>query len=411
MSCDAPRGAAWTRHRIEVIGAFVLGIILALAYVYPASSRPAGFCIRKPNHPQCPAPTVQVTPRVTLTPTAPPTTAPTVTPTPTAPPTPAPTVPGPQRPFPAPVTTATYTVPASIDATGATDVHVSLNAWIEGVPDGSVIVFPDGIFRLSQGVMLGSRQNLVFRLGNAEFRLTGAGSSHFSSAFIPGYRRNVGWTGGAAHLTFEGGIVRGNDTCPGCPQPLRGENQQAVRCNGSRYIEVTGMTVIAVSGDGAFFDNCDDVWVHHNEIVTAGRNGLTVIKGQRVLGEDNLYGDVGYAVFDLEPNVSSEASADITWRRNTVTGPWQSGIGLVSVDGAGTGASIARVTIADITSSVAPQVYIDNKAATTRMRDVTVINVRGPAGGTIRIIDVDGVLVYGNSAPLTLTGCTNVRSQ
>jgi hypothetical protein len=400
-----------TRHRIEVIGAFVLGIILALAYVYPASSRPADFCIRKPNHPQCPAPTVQVTPRVTLTP---PTAAPTPTPTtaPTAPPTPTPTAPGPQRPFPAPVTTATYTVPASIDATGATDVHVPLNAWIEGVPDGSVIVFPDGIYRLSQGVMLGSRQNLVFRLGNAEFRLTGAGSSHFSSAFIPGYRRNVGWTGGAAHLTFEGGIVRGNDTCPGCPQPLRGENQQAVRCNGSRYIEVTGMEVRAVSGDGAFFDNCDDVWVHHNEVVTAGRNGLTVIKGQRVLGEDNLYGDVGYAVFDLEPNVSSEASADITWRRNTVTGPWQSGIGLVSVDGAGTGASIARVTIADITSSVAPQVYMrHNGPESIRLRDITVTGVRGPAGGVIDLRYIDGLTVHSNSVAATLTGCTNVRTQ
>jgi hypothetical protein len=400
-----------TRHRIEVIGAFVLGIILALAYVYPASSRPADFCIRKPNHPQCPAPTVQVTPRVTLTP---PTAAPTPTPTtaPTAPPTPTPTAPGPQRPFPAPVTTATYTVPASIDATGATDVHVPLNAWIEGVPDGSVIVFPDGIYRLSQGIMLGSRQDLVFRLGNAEFRLTGAGSSHFSSAFIPGYRRNVGWTGGAAHITFEGGIVRGNDTCPGCPQPLRGENQQAVRCNGSRYIEVTGMTVIAVSGDGAFFDNCDDVWVHHNEIVTAGRNGLTVIKGQRVLGEDNLYGDVGYAVFDLEPNVSSEASADITWRRNTVTGPWQNGIGLVSVDGAGTGASIARVTIADITSSVAPQVYMrHNGPESIRLRDITVTGVRGPAGGVIDLRYIDGLTVHSNSVAATLTGCTNVRTQ
>jgi hypothetical protein len=134
------------------------------------------------------------TPRITAAPTAPPTTAPTPTLTPTAPPTPQPTAPPSQRPFAAPVTNRTVTVPASIDATGATDVFTPLNAWIEGVPDGSVIVFPDGIFRLSQGVMLGSRQNLVFRLGNAEFRLTGAGSSHFSSAFIPGYRRNVGWT-------------------------------------------------------------------------------------------------------------------------------------------------------------------------------------------------------------------------
>lgn len=382
-----------------------LALLVSLAIVSPVAGGMGNCGVRG----KCPAPSPAPTAWPTIAPTPAPT--PAVTPTATPAPTVTPTPPTSNRPFPAPVTTGTYTVPTSIDRTGATDVFAALNNWIATVPNGSVIAFPSGgIYRLSQGLMLGNRQHTVFELGTSEFRLVGVGSSHFSSAFIPGYSYQTRtWTGGASHLTFRGGIVRGNDTCPGCPQPLRGENQQAVRCNGSSFIEVTGMAVHAVSGDGAFFDNCNDVWVHHNHVYTAGRNGLTVIKGQRVLGEDNIYDDMGYAVFDLEPNVTNEPSADITWRRNTVTGPWQNGIGLVSVDGAGTGADIRRVTIADITTTgMAPQVYVDNKAATTRMHDITVVNVRGPAGGVIRLVGIDGLTVYGNSVAPTIIDCTGV---
>lgn len=348
------------------------------------------------------------TPRVTASPMTTPMTTPQMTfiatPAPTTAPTVAPTA-SPSRPFPPPTTTRTVTAP---NPTGGDD-FASLNAFIEGVPDGSVIVFPDGVYRLSQGVMLGSRQNLVLQLGNAEFRLTGSGSSHFSSAFIPGYRRNVGWTGGAAHISFIGGVVVGNDTCPGCPQPLRGENQQAVRCNGSRFIEVTGMEVRAVSGDGAFFDNCDDVWVHHNEIVTAGRNGWTLIKGYRHLVEDNVYRDCGYAVFDIEPNFQNEPSGDVLIRRNTAGGgagtPWQNGIGLLSVDGGARQALIERVTFDDNTSTIPLQVYVgENRNVYTgkTMRDITVTDNTGPTGGVVRIAHVTGYTVSGNSAPTVI---------
>jgi hypothetical protein len=294
-------------------------------------------------------------------------------------------------------------------------VFVALNSWIEGVPNGSIISCPaGGIYQLSQGVMLGNRQHLDFRLGTCEFRLTGVGSQHTSSAFIPGYRRNFGFVGGASNLRFEGGVVRGNDTCPGCPQPLRGENQQAVRCNGSNFIEVTGMQVHAVSGDHTFWDNCNDIWVHHNHVFTAGRNGLTVIKGQRVLGEDNAFDDVGYATFDLEPNTQFESSADITFRRNTGA-DWQNGIGFVSVDGAGMGADIRRLRIEGntATGTRALQIYVDNKDGVNgnplgRMTDVRVIDNHGPAGGVLRFQNIDGLVVQRNDGSVSITDCTGV---
>lgn len=59
-----------TRHRVEVIGAFLCGIILALAFVRPVSSRPADFCERKPDHPRCPTTTLGPTPVVTVSATS-----------------------------------------------------------------------------------------------------------------------------------------------------------------------------------------------------------------------------------------------------------------------------------------------------------------------------------------------------
>ena len=245
---------------------------------------------------------------------------------------------GPGASVRAPVTRTVSAPPSS----GGDDFAL-LNNFLATVPDGSVIQFPNSVYRLSQGVMLGNRNNLVFKLGTAEFRLTGDGSSHLSSAFIPGFSYQSRWfTSGGWHLAFEGGKVVGNDSCPGCPQPLRGENQQAVRANNATFVEISGMTVDKVSGDGAFFDGGWDIWVHDTHVINAGRNGFTLIKGQRVLVERNTYDRVGYCTLDLEPTYASEASSDMTFRDNTA-GSWS--LDWVSVDGGARGADIRRVTV------------------------------------------------------------------
>ena len=269
-----------------------------------------------------------------------------------------------------------------------------------------------GTFKLSQGIKLGNRSNLILRGNGSTLRLTGSGGDHQSSAFVIGWSYRLGyWTGGSSHITVRDFTVVGNDGTPGTFGG--GENQQAVRCNGSNYIEITDMTVRAVYGDGAFLDNCNDVWVHANHIVTAGRNGLTVIKGQRVLGENNAYDKVGYATFDLEPNHASESSADITFRDNTA-GTWQSGIGFVSVDGAGRGADIRRVIITgNRVTGMALQIYVDNKNGINgdsngRMRNITVSDNVGPGTGVLRFRNIDGLWALRNDGTYTITNCTDV---
>ncbi len=148
-------------------------------------------------------------------------------------------------------------------------------------------------------------------------------------------------------------------------------------------------------------------------IVTAGRNGLTIIRGQRVLGENNAYDKVGYATFDIEPNHASESSADITFRQNTA-GTWQSGIGFVSIDGAGRGADIRRVNISNNrTTGMALQIYVDNKDgvngdSTGRMRNITVADNSGPSAGVLRFRNIDGLWILRNDGTSNIIDCTGV---
>src|SRR5574343_814223 len=92
--------------------------------------------------------------------------------------TPPPPPPPASRPFPPPVTARTVAVPASIDATGATNAAAALQTFLASVPDGSGITFPaGGIYRLDRGISLQNRHNLVFEGNGATLRLDGSGAS------------------------------------------------------------------------------------------------------------------------------------------------------------------------------------------------------------------------------------------
>ena len=106
------------------------------------------------------------------TPAAPsPTPTPAPTPTPGPTPTPAPDPPG-------------IPVPGSIDASGGSDVGDALQRFVDGVPDGSTIVFKSGgTYRVSHGLRLFGRHGLVFAGNGATIQTTGPGDNIASSPF------------------------------------------------------------------------------------------------------------------------------------------------------------------------------------------------------------------------------------
>ena len=74
-------------------------------------------------------------------------------------------------------------LPASIDATGATDVSDALGAFVDAVPDGSTIVFrPGGRYRLTRAIRLEARHRLSF-MGQGS-RLDIAGCDIDDSGFV-----------------------------------------------------------------------------------------------------------------------------------------------------------------------------------------------------------------------------------
>ena len=354
------------------------------------------------------------------TPTPTPTATPTPTPTPTPRPTPTPAPGG--RPFPAPITAATYTVPSTIDATGATDVSATLNAWIATVPNGSVISFPStGIYKLSRGIELGMRTNLVFQGNGATLRSSGAGNDTYSSLFVFGFSYSAGyWTGGNADIAVYNFNLAGDDPTPGV-YSVGTEHQSGVHLVGINRVEVSGCTISAVWGDGMYIDGPTDVWLHDNHVVTTGRNGVTVVSGANVTADHNAFDRVGYVTFDVEPYQSTQTSTNIMFRNNTAGtyggtyGAWFAGI-----DGSHTGAAINGVTISGNTvTGGSLRAVIDNGGAARMLNIAFTGNTSAvaAAGPVLTFAHVDGLTVTSNVQPLrsgsltSITDCTGVTSQ
>ena len=373
--------ASWSVAKTRTVEVVVLGSTQGSKFTVDA------FAVRRPS------------------PTPPPAAKPTPTPAPTQP-TAKPTG---ASPFAAPVTTATYTVPASIDATGATDVSAALNAWIQGVPDGSVISFPaKGVYKLGKGIQLGNRHNLVFQGNGATLRASGAGSDLLSSLFVSGFSYPLRyWTGGTTHIAIRDFNLVGNDSTPGV-YGSGGEGQAGFRSYATGYLEVSGCTISAVWGDGFFFHDSTNVWVHDNRVASAGRNGVTVISGSGVTAEGNKFDKIGYVTLDVEPNAATEASSDIVFRSNTA-GTW--GQDFVSVDGQHTGASIRNITVSGNTVTGDTLSTRINNGGGSRLRNIAVTNNTSRVAGRGPVLifaHVDGLKVTGNVQPLTSGSLTSI---
>lgn len=328
------------------------------------------------------------------------------------------------RPFPAPVTTRTVTVPASIDATGASDVSDALMAFIAGVPDGSLINFPAaGIYRIDHAVEFTGRHNLIFDGNGCTLEYTSVTGTTTGYSF---------WydLGGGSDIWIKNFILIGSSPYPGVftqgTSPTGGEWQHGVIVRSDRF-EVSGCTVSAVWGDGFFVGGdfgyvCtpSGVWIHDNHVISAGRNGLTITSGANVIAERNAFDVSGYVTFDIEPNFNTESASNIIFRNNTAE-TWGTvgvaGGGLFfGVEGTHTGAVIDKIVV-DGNTVTGGSLFMncDNGGtAGTRMTRITFTNNKGTVatGPIFHFAHIDGLTVTGNVQPLTsgvltrITDCT-----
>ena len=343
-----------------------------------------------------PSPTPTATPAPTPTPTAPPTATPSPTPSPTPTPTPAPT----------PTATGGVPVPGSIDATGATDVSAALNGWIATVPDGSTILFKaGGTYRLSQGIQIANRHGLTFAGNGATLRSTGSGSDQLASLFVMGHQYGSYWRFGNTDITVRDFTLLGNDPTPGSYGG--GESQAGMEIEGVAGLDVSNVTVRAVYGDGfKVGDQSSGVVIHDSHVVSAGRNGVSIISASQTTVRDSAFDTIGYVTFDVEPNTSSQPSDTLLFTNNTA-GTW--GAEFFALDGSHTGAAINNVTVTgNVVSGKSLSTFVDN-GGTTRNRNITFTGNSGATSGVLTFRHVDGLTVGTNSlATYAISDCTNV---
>ena len=342
-------------------------------------------------------------------------------------PTPAPTFtppPSGNRPFAAPATTRVVTVPSSIDASGATDVGAALQSFINGQPDGSVISFPvNGVYRLSTGIRLDSRHNLVFDGRGTTIRTTGSGGSALSSPFV------LSWASSNTDIWIRDFILEGNNTRTGAAiYDGAQESQMGIDLNGGARIELSGLTIRRMNGDGLYANENTptagsatawptDIWFHDSSIDSVGRNAFTINSGRRVTLERNIIDRVGGSVLDIEPDLDTQGAVDLILRNNTV-GAW----GLspkytmhfvaCANNASGMGAVIHGIHIIGNRVEEGAPKSVNNPDAgglstwfgKTRTAEVTFtdnVTTRAGAGPVLRFEHVDHLTVTGNVQPLT----------
>lgn len=223
------------------------------------------------------------------------------------------------RPFPAPSTVRTVSVPASVDATGKGDAAPALQAFLKTVPNRSIVVFkPTGIYRLSRGIFLSNRQHLVLDGRGATLRAAGPSTLIAASPIlIDGTNSNIA----IRNFTIEGNNPR-VDADQYDPSQ---EDQQGIAIYGGSRIEISGNLIRYTHGDGIYANEkdttgkwVDGLWIHDNRIARTGRSGITFNAVANGLVERNRLTLIGMFVFNIEPDTSAQGARKVTYRNNTV---------------------------------------------------------------------------------------------
>jgi hypothetical protein len=326
------------------------------------------------------------------------------------------------RPFAAPVTTRTVTVPTTIDATGATDVTAALQAFIDSVPDGSIIAFPGGKTYKTSGMLnLQGRANLIIdgagsALNNvANANVNGAYGSYWFSTF------GWSWTGAKpSHITIRNLNGLAASPAPGVLQPA--EHAGFLLAMGGSYIELDNITSTGQFGDGLaeVNENPDHVWFHNCRVVNCGRNGVSVVCGSEILIEECAFDVSGYCTFDIEPEPGSIAGVNGATFRNNTAGTWTDTFFSMDRGSPPTGAGklIQNITVTgNVATGRSLRTQAGASAATVRPQNVSFTDNRSTVAGPGPVLNfwsIDTLTVTGNSQPVSsgplvaVSGCTNV---
>ena len=314
--------------------------------------------------------------------------------------------PPPQPLLPLPTSRATVTVPASIDATGATDVTSKLTTFFERVPSGTTVVFPaHAIYRCDGSLVLYRAANLTIDGNGAVLKTetTGAGAT-------PSTGRSWEWPRSRASIVLEwSSNVRIENLTISGPNSPGGygtyhpalEAQAGVDVEYSANVSITSDTIRFVYGDFVYISGGSrNIQVTDNVFNGSGRQGVSVTDAQYVLIEHNSMFRAGRSAIDLEPGTHAGLAEHVDIYDNEIV---KAGLSFVAAQGYGPYVSNVNVVGNDL---IEMPMDIQVRASDGSQRhNWMVLNnttdfVQGSPVAPIEFWNVSGIVIEGNHQPM-----------
>ncbi len=216
-------------------------------------------------------------------------------------------------------------MPASIDAHCGADVTHTLQAWLDGTPDDSVISFPSrACYRIEGTLSLGRRRKVHIEGHGTTLKATTVGQG--SRLAVRG--RSQLAIGSSQDVVVRDLIVRGANPKAGTSDAAyvpRFEAQHGFSLSGDDGVTLDHVQAYDVYGDFVYIGGANGVPSTHivvrdSHFERNGRQGISVTDGTDIDIVNNTIGAVSRSLIDLEPNVPSQEVRRIRIEHN-VTGP------------------------------------------------------------------------------------------
>ena len=207
-------------------------------------------------------------------------------------------------------TTVSYDVPAGITGDCSRDVTPGVMAWIASVPDNSILNFTVGAcYQIENVLYLVDRHRLTFVGHGATFMAKTDGASQTPPLGVTKLhwprRRAHWWLKDSSDITITDLTVIGANPASGQVPWMydsRFEVQSGVVVSSSSKVTIDDVVIRKVWGDFLTVADSNEVVIRDSEMTTVGRQGIAVTSGSHVLIQGNTMDDVGWGMFDLEPN-------------------------------------------------------------------------------------------------------------
>jgi hypothetical protein len=218
-------------------------------------------------------------------------------------------------------------VPPAIDGTGRTDVTQLLSGFLQRLPPGAVVSFPnDARYRIEGTVVVNNAHDVTIDGHGATFFATTDGSGVLPGrgagprAHWPRLRAQWRIRGGSGvtlrDMKVQGANPKGGATADAFVPALEG--QAGIAIQRAAGVTIDRVHINDTYGDGVWITGgSSDVTVRGSTIERIGRQGVAVVNGRRIVVEGNRLGGISRSVFDLEPAGRATAD-DVRLRDNDV---------------------------------------------------------------------------------------------